>query len=233
MKFFKSFAFVLVVSCVVPCMRGMWRGMWEDRQERFKRLHEAVYMCDVKTICRLLEQERNLVDTRNSWGRDETILHRVVDVGSDKASDIAKILLGYGADVHATDRSGDTPLHEAAASRFTDLARLLLDHGADASIQDESGCTPMHRLIRRAGSFEGDLEKLLIERNADLELCDHRYNRKVLHDAVSLFVRRRNDMDDRFRMGLLCSLAKSTRALLAAGAEFSQPKPFGRWASGW
>ena len=45
---------------------------------------------------------------------------------------MARLLLYSGAEVDARNKSGDTPLHDAAWNNSTDAARLLIDRGADA-----------------------------------------------------------------------------------------------------
>jgi len=218
MKIIKSFAFVLIVCCVVmPVMRGM--------KDRLRLLTDAVGRCDVHEVRRLLERDRRLVNEKDMW-RGETVLYRV------RCQDIAKVLLDHGADACARSCVDSTPLHAAAGCGATDVARLLLGCGADVNAQDRLGITPMRRLIDRGGGFDTELEKLLIERGADLELPDWR-NRKVLHDAVTCFVRYPRDLDVGMRLGILRKLVGSTRAFLAAGAEFAQPKGRGRWATGW
>ncbi len=49
--------------------------------------------------------------------------------------DIAQLLLEHGANVNGRDRSGTTPLMEAASSDYKDIVRLLLNHGADINAQ--------------------------------------------------------------------------------------------------
>jgi ankyrin repeat protein len=46
--------------------------------------------------------------------------------------EIAELLLGAGADVHARSL-GQTSLHIAAGKGYVELAQLFLDHGADVN----------------------------------------------------------------------------------------------------
>lgn len=67
-------------------------------------------------------------------------------------------LVELGADVHAVNRRGATPLHYAAdgnpaVPRFNPEAQVetiaeLIRAGADANAADRSGVTPLHRAIR-------------------------------------------------------------------------------------
>jgi ankyrin repeat protein len=51
-------------------------------------------------------------------------------------------LLAHGADVHARQELGFTPLHGAAADGNEEMIRLLLAHGADRAARADDGKTP-------------------------------------------------------------------------------------------
>ena len=73
-------------------------------------------------------------------------------------TDIAKELVGFGADIGARNRRGAQPLHYAAvgqpgSERWAPRAQAavvayLLRAGADANAADKSGVTPLHRAVR-------------------------------------------------------------------------------------
>lgn len=82
-------------------------------------------------------------------------------------ADIAGLerLLSCDADlVRATDSTGATPLHIAAALGRADAARLLLANGADPDAADDSGLTPLHFA---AGALHGDIVDMLLSAGAD------------------------------------------------------------------
>ena len=58
------------------------------------------------------------------------------------ASQVLRLLLDAGADVHATDSFGRTPLHAAADNGAATAVRVLLQHGAKYDAKDNDGRTP-------------------------------------------------------------------------------------------
>ena len=73
-------------------------------------------------------------------------------------TDIAKELLGHGADVAARNRRGAQPIHYAAIGQpgsetwapraQAAVVACLLRAGADPNAADKSGVTPLHRAVR-------------------------------------------------------------------------------------
>jgi uncharacterized protein len=55
---------------------------------------------------------------------------------------ICRALVEHGADIHAAQEGGFTPLHEAAHNGNLPLLKLLLQKGADARVQLTDGRTP-------------------------------------------------------------------------------------------
>lgn len=78
-----------------------------------------------------------------------------------KRLNMAKLLLGRGADVEGADNEGRTPLCQAViAVNDIELARLLLQHGAKPGKGDIYGVTPL-QLAEQNCSY--DMVKLLLE----------------------------------------------------------------------
>lgn len=89
-----------------------------------------------------------LAATRDSWhGRPEAVM----------------TLLANGADVHAADAEGNTPLHHAARSSDPGVAALLRDAGADIDALNADGISP---LGSACASGNWRLAKFLLERGA-------------------------------------------------------------------
>jgi hypothetical protein len=57
------------------------------------------------------------------------------------------VLVDLGADVHAVDYQGETPLHQAATFGRLDAARALVGRGADVGARDRGGMTPLARAL--------------------------------------------------------------------------------------
>lgn len=53
-----------------------------------------------------------------------------------------QVLLEFGADVHACDDEGETPLHHAAGAGNEGVLRLLLVFGASREVCNYNGFTP-------------------------------------------------------------------------------------------
>jgi ankyrin repeat protein len=86
------------------------------------------------------------VTERDSDG--QTALHKaaVYDWGS---LDDVKKLIARGADVHAVDKDGFTPLHLAAMSGYADKAKALLGSGARYDATTKMGTLPLHLAAER------------------------------------------------------------------------------------
>ncbi|KAH9159848.1 ankyrin repeat-containing domain protein [Lactarius sanguifluus] len=86
--------------------------------------------------------------------------------GSKDMLEIFRLLLHRGADTRAKDKSGTTPLHNAASSQEgTEIVTLLIGHGADVNAKIDDLRTPLH-LASQGGSLE--IVRLLVGHGADI-----------------------------------------------------------------
>ena len=93
--------------------------------------------------------------------------------------EFAERLLQAGANVNATDKKGNTPLHYAALRCDIDIMSLLRTYSADV-VGNEFGSTPLHEAC--AGNQE-DVVKFLISMGACVKDIDYAGNNS-LHFAV-------------------------------------------------
>jgi ankyrin repeat protein len=86
--------------------------------------HETVKSGDLKKLQALLEDDPNLVFSKDDFGH--TPLHLAVFGGH---KDVVVLLLANKSDVNAKDDSGMTPLGWATKQGHNELADLLRQHG--------------------------------------------------------------------------------------------------------
>lgn len=77
---------------------------------------------------------------------------------------MVEVLLGQGAEINATDRSGYTPLHCAAKAGYLNVVKLLVESGASPKSETAHGCVPIW-----FAAYEGnnDVLKYLMEKEHD------------------------------------------------------------------
>ncbi len=61
------------------------------------------------------------------------------------------VLLQAGADIHAQDKNGASPLHRAVRTRSAAAVQSLLDAGADPTLKNKPGSTPFHLAVQNTG----------------------------------------------------------------------------------
>jgi ankyrin repeat protein len=107
---------------------------------------------------------KDFFSTRSSKGgksgsRRKTPLHTAAD--NDDVGEVQR-LLASGADVHARDESGNTPLRLASGVA---VATALLRRGANVNERNDDGLTPLHRA---AMTVHPDLLELYLSNGADV-----------------------------------------------------------------
>jgi ankyrin repeat protein len=87
-----------------------------------------------------------------------------------------EILIKAGADIHARDKNGATPLHRAVRTRCADAVKFLLDAGADATLRNKPGSTPFHLAVQNTGRGGSGAENA---RNAQRQIIETFLDRGV------------------------------------------------------
>jgi ankyrin repeat protein len=113
-----------------------------------------------------------------------SLLHRVLNSSAGINLNIARILIENGADVHAQDINGDTPLHYYPSNVAG--CELLIAHGADVNAENNNGRTPLHRAVEMQSI--GTI-RLLIENGANVHAQDINGDTpsSVAHSNTELF----------------------------------------------
>src|SRR4029079_4483947 len=80
-------------------------------------------------------------------------------------------LLDGGADIHAQDKNGATPLHRAVRTRCAAAVQCLLKAGADPEVKNKPGSTPLHLAVQNTGrGGSGSAEAIAAQRRIIEEL---------------------------------------------------------------
>jgi len=116
---------------------------------------------------------------KRGWTPIEIALYYAVSKGR-KA--VVEQLIAKGADIHANDSQGRTPLHSAAEGGYVDVAKMLITNGADINVTDNYGVGPLH-VASREGHKE--VAELLIEKGATLDLIDRADRTPVYYAAYN------------------------------------------------
>ena len=110
--------------------------------------------------------------TEDGW----TALHDII-THECQFTDVARVLLNFGANVNTQDIHGDSPLHSSLLYHNTDNIGLLLKYSADVDSTNASGRKPIHI------ANDGESLELLLDYGASVNSQD-RIGNTPLHYAV-------------------------------------------------
>jgi ankyrin repeat protein len=111
-------------------------------QNQQQQIIKAAKAGDVAAVRTLLEADASLVGARDV--DVSTPLHYAAWKGH---TEVAALLLDFGADVNAKNDNGhwgNTPLHAAAHGNRRAVAELLIARGADIHAENAAGRKPLH-----------------------------------------------------------------------------------------
>ena len=105
-------------------------------------LVEATLSGNIDNVSQLLQQgtDPNVVYNTNT---------ALTYAARDGFTEIARLLIDYGADVNWIDGEGVTPLILASFKGHGELVELLLDHNADITVRDQWDRTALDYALRR------------------------------------------------------------------------------------
>jgi uncharacterized protein len=109
---------------------------------KITELHDAVKHGDLNSIKALLDENRNLANSRSETDARGTYpLHVAAEFGQ---ADAARVLLSYGADVSLLDSENDSiVLCWAAFFGRPEVITVLLGAGSEPSQRNKHGLTPL------------------------------------------------------------------------------------------
>ena len=142
-------------------------------------LIEAVIAKDLERATDLIKQGA-YVDYKDKR-RDEQPTPLLI-AGGQGNLEMVKLLVGSGARVNRTDKSGRTPLITVSASGNTSAAELLISSGASMESSDAKGATP---LIVAASYGHVELTKMLLNNKAPIDQSNYLTGARALEYAIS------------------------------------------------
>jgi RNA polymerase sigma factor (sigma-70 family) len=135
------------------------------------RLLIAARLGDIARVKAMLAHDPTLVNARMKRGEHLLRPNATLIVGDTPLYEAAthnhlelvRLLLEYGAFIHAQTSIGETPLHGAVAAHHFSMVELLLDCGADINASFANGHTPLRLAVIKG---HRDIVELLLNRGA-------------------------------------------------------------------
>lgn len=138
--------------------------IFESCSEKEKELLRTKFMnCDDGHFVDARDDEEDKgYDSDSQHGT--TALHFAARAGH---VEVCKYLIDNGFDLHAVDKSRETPLYSACSLSRKNVFAFLLERGSKVDTRDWTGATPLHQVIGNGGDVE--MCSLLIERGAPVD----------------------------------------------------------------
>jgi ankyrin repeat protein len=148
-------------------------------------IFRAAYNGDLATVRKMVEANRDVVNSRNAIGRFP--LEMAAQTGQLA---VVKYLLANGADVNL-NRGGATALHMASLyGGKLELVTLLLESGADMNARTGSGYTPLNLAVL---GRQKAIAELLLDKGAEINLDNMDFS-ELLYISASAGIQRIVDM---------------------------------------
>ena len=166
-------------SHLSPWLRALWRGDYHavmqflnglEEHEVRNMLEVRESMLNVSAVFHVIIGARTLCG-KNPLFRDIQIAaRRMMEIKNEHQKILSK-LLELGANIHAKDIAGYTPLHHCLTSysnpTTVSMGKQLLVSGADPNLQNRFGCTALFEPVM-AANF--DAVQLLLEFGCDPDI---------------------------------------------------------------
>lgn len=140
---------LLIVILPTIGAKNRYDQKWESTKKDFRNitslsLHRAVSNGDLNRVKFLVTKLKRDINARNKRGISPLHWAFNRNIWSEQDDpELARWLLEHGADVHASDKKNNTPLHFAVLDGSVKGVKLLLAYGASVSAQDSDGWTPL------------------------------------------------------------------------------------------
>lgn len=201
---------------------------------RTQDIYVSSYRGNLETVKRLLADDPDLINSRNSVGRFP--LEMAAQTGQ---IEVVSYLLEKGADVNM-NRGGATALHMASIyGGKTELITMLLEAGADINARTAEGATPLNLAVI---GKQKEIAELLLDKGGEINLENQDFT-QLLYLSASAGIKRiadmalEGDIDFSFKTGTgdtmlhaaseggILSLAKM---ILAKGASIEAANLYGQ-----
>ena len=151
-----------VVESATSDSTGSFTRAEQAQIDKFLAKHRAEFGTDVTKV------DKN----------GNTLLNKAVLDKADVA--VVKYLITQGANIHAKNNYGVTPLHWAADTGHIATAQYLISQGADVNAQDDENKSPLHW-----AAYKGHVEfvKFLVSQGANIDATG-KNGKSLLHTTV-------------------------------------------------
>lgn len=155
-KHYLLIALILPIPYLESCGHSNQPQVVDSRisTESVPDLVNATLMGELETVRRLLQTG---TDPNVTYHTNTALTY----AARDGLTEIARLLIKYGANVNWIDGEGVTPLILASFKDYIEIVQLLLEHGADVSTRDQWGQTALDYALRRGN--DDPIAQLLTE----------------------------------------------------------------------